>query len=364
MQFRPRLPVLLGLAVIVVMALGFLLLRVANAAEFSKAAVLSPCTQCHSDRFLDPKYNEWKNSTHKDLVEAESPNSPARRDVCVSCHTGQGFAEGKKKAAEIPNPLPQTCVACHSLKNHGKVPAYVRVYGRVTLPDKVVVADAGTGAVCMACHNSRRDVNNTMIFKQHPAPHVGPQADMLKGSGAIEIPGYKYTNSAHSTIENACVTCHMAPPPPGEEGVVGGHTFKVISGKVENTNACVGCHRNVEAFNRPALGDFDGNKVIEPVQDEVKGLMEVLKKAVEVRIDGGKGGTFTEVHGKVVFKGKDGKPLKPEAVPDAQYIAAYNYFFVHSDKSNGIHNTAYAVEILQSSYQNLTGNPVPNAYIR
>ena len=156
----------------------------------------------------------------------------------------------------------------------------------------------------------------------------------------------------------------MASLPTGALKAVGGHTFKVSSGKVQNTNACVGCHRTLEVFNRPAVGDFDGDKTIEAVQDEVEGLLGVVKKAVEERIDGGKGGTMSESHGRVALKGKDGKKIKPENIPEAQYIAGYNYFFVHNDKSRGIHNTAYAVQLLQSSYQNLTGKPVPNAYIR
>ncbi len=36
---------------------------------------------------------------------------------------------------------------------------------------------------------------------------------------------------------------------------------------------------------------------------------------------------------KVALKGKDGKKIKPENIPEAQYIAGYNYFFVHNDKS-------------------------------
>lgn len=364
MKIRKRFLVLVELIMLLTAGWIFFFAAQASAAEFSKKAVLGVCSSCHSDRFLDGKYEEWRKSTHKDLTDAESPRSPARRDGCVTCHTAQGFSEGKKKTAEIPNPLPQTCVACHSVENHGKVPAYVRMYGRITLPDKITIANAGTGAVCMACHNSRRDVTNVKIFKQKRAPHGSPQADMLKGSGAFEIPGYRYSNSVHTTIENACVTCHMASPPTGAEGVVGSHTFKVSSGKVQNANACVGCHSKVEAFNRPALGDFDGDKVIEPVQDEVKGLSEMVKKAVEELMDRGKGGTLSESHGKVVFKGKDGKPIKPENIPEVQYIAAYNYFFVHNDKSNGIHNTSYAVQLLQSSYLNLTGKPLPNAYIR
>lgn len=297
-------------------------------------------------------------------MNPDDPRSPAKRDRCLTCHSGQGFAEGKTKKAEVPDPLPITCVACHSIENHGKVPAYVRLYGKITLPDKVTIANAGTGAVCMACHNSRRNVTNARIFNEKRAPHGSPQADMLKGSGAFEIPGYRYSNSVHTTIENGCVTCHMAPPPTGAKKVVGSHTFKVSSGKVQNTNACVGCHRTLEVFNRPAVGDFDGDKTIEAVQDEVEGLLEVVKKAVEERIDGGKGGTMSESHGRVALKGKDGKKIKPEKIPEAQYIAGYNYFFVHNDKSHGIHNTAYAVQLLQSSYQNLTGKPVPNAYIR
>lgn len=181
MKLQSRLSVFFALAICFAAAAVFFLAAGAGAAEFSKESVLSPCSNCHSERFPDPKYNEWRNSTHKELVDAESPESPAKRDVCVGCHTAQGFAE---------------------------------------------------------------------------------------------------------------------------------------------------------------------------------------KKTIEDRMDGGKGGTLDESHGQVVFKGKDGKPIKPESIPEAQYIAAYNYFFVHSDKSNGIHNTSYAVQLLQSSYQNLTGKPVPNAYIR
>ncbi|NIT60795.1 MAG: hypothetical protein GWN00_32695, partial [Aliifodinibius sp.] len=37
--------------------------------------------------------------------------------------------------------------------------------------------------------------------------------------------------------------------------------------------------------------------------------------------------------------------------------------FVHDDKSHGVHNPDYAVQLLQQSIQHLTGTPVPNAYI-
>jgi hypothetical protein len=42
-----------------------------------------------------------------------------------------------------------------------------------------------------------------------------------------------------------------------------------------------------------------------------------------------------------------------------QLEAAYNYLFVQSDGSLGVHNTAYAVGLLQASIANLTGTSVP-----
>ncbi len=46
-----------------------------------------------------------------------------------------------------------------------------------------------------------------------------------------------------------------------------------------------------------------------------------------------------------------------------QREAGGNYAFVEEDQSHGIHNPDYAVQLLQQSYEYLTGNPVPSAYI-
>ena len=81
-----------------------------------------------------------------------------------------------------------------------------------------------------------------------------------------------------------------------------------------------------------------------------------LRDAVGLNLCGGQS--------RVAFPGKDGKKITLENILESQYIAGYNYFFVHNDKSHGIHNTACAVQLLQGAYQNLTGKSVPNAYIR
>ncbi|RMH72910.1 MAG: hypothetical protein D6675_03640, partial [Gemmatimonadetes bacterium] len=43
--------------------------------------------------------------------------------------------------------------------------------------------------------------------------------------------------------------------------------------------------------------------------------------------------------------------------------AGYNMVYLHDDKSHGIHNPDYAVQLLQQSYRYLTGTNVPNAVI-
>ena len=43
------------------------------------------------------------------------------------------------------------------------------------------------------------------------------------------------------------------------------------------------------------------------------------------------------------------------------YKAAYNWSFVANDRSSGIHNTGYAVNLLQSSYQAVTGSAIVGA---
>jgi hypothetical protein len=57
--------------------------------------------------------------------------------------------------------------------------------------------------------------------------------------------------------------------------------------------------------------------------------------------------------------------LTPEkqAAWTALYQAAYNVSFVQNDKSSGIHNTGYAVNLLRASVQAVTGFPIGSPFI-
>ena len=46
-----------------------------------------------------------------------------------------------------------------------------------------------------------------------------------------------------------------------------------------------------------------------------------------------------------------------------QREAGYNLAFVEDDKSHGVHNPEYCIQLLQQSYNHLTGTDVPNAKI-
>ena len=301
---------------------------------------------------------QWAASPHAKVVE-----DPAKRDGCVTCHAGNAFAKGITKAPEAPSPEATTCDSCHDWGNSN--PSNVRKYGEVTLPNGKTF-EAGKGALCISCHNSRKSTSDPKNISGQAAPHGAAQGDMLAGTNGSEFEGFKYSNSPHTTIENACVTCHMAKSP-GEgdkTALVGEHTYLVKDEKgTVNLNACNTCHTKVQGFNRTAYGDFDGNRKIQGIQTEVKGLLELIKQAVEERLDGGNGGQITESHGKVVFLAKDGK-TELKNVPVPLYKAAYNYLFVENDGSFGIHNPVYAVQLLQTSFKAATGQDVPNATLR
>ncbi len=342
----------------------------------------SVCGICHNEGSHHIKNEQFRFGPHSSLVEGTN------RGSCIKCHTAQGFVQDIRGVEELvvpDDPEPQTCAACHDPHSSSN-PHQLRVYGSASLPNGRVMEEVGAAAVCINCHNSRRDATDPAAIFNH-APHGSPQGDMLAGSNAMEIPGETYTNSFHagpdfiefyfsdegSRENEKCVTCHMASAEAfsDQTGIynrLGEHSFVIattVDGqRIENLDACNLCH-NLTTFDRHARGDFDGNGVVEGVQTEVRGLLDVLMAAIEQSLGGGH---IHESHGRIHFYNAEHIEVGPdeeepnEVEPtDEQYIAAYNYFFVHNDGSYGIHNTAYTVQVLQFSYKLLTGTAVPNA---
>lgn len=315
------------------------------------------CAKCHDSGSHHFRPYQWDFSKHSHPTR--TPTGPGRNS-CVRCHTGFGFIEhirGVPDSLKTTDYFPITCVACHKAhtRNDQNHPHQLRTVANVRLMNGVEV-NFGYGNLCANCHQSRR---NAVQYVQRYSPHFGPhysnQADMLRGTNAIEY-GQEIRSTPHyMVIENACVGCHMAESPedPNHPAYlkVGDHTFAMRSPEgVEHVETCAECHGEIESFEDiMAEEDHDGDGEVESAVAEVEGLMErlalLLPPVGENRVE------------------------VTDAYTPEQLRAAYNYLFVHEDGSRGLHNFEYAVGILKAALADSSNlgverlaEPLPNQF--
>jgi hypothetical protein len=347
------------------LAVSCMLLSVPSTAKPQKVVFPEGCLSCHG---AEPKYPvrgaraQYMTSGHKTIGNASYANAP----VCQKCHTNEGFIEYAKTGkvdpkAFIPNPSEIGCFTCHD----------PHVTGDFSLrkADVVKLANGATfdkaeSNLCANCHQARRsskkEVTERKISSSHWGPHHGPQADMLLGTNGYEFPGKQYSKSVHSLLPNAnCVSCHMAQPTGRYRlsPVVGGHSFSV-EGEVHeapklNAAGCLGsgCHKKMKqvkgslSFKRKATADYDGNGTIDNIQEEVQGLYE--------RLINDEGTGLLQTMKDPLYNPKGGFIKTKVTYPVEVVAALYNYKFVQEDRSRGIHNTRYAVQLLMDSIKAL-----------
>jgi len=309
--------------------------------------------------------SQYQTSGHRTLGNASYANA----DDCQGCHTNEGFIQraktGKVDSKKfVANPSEIGCFTCHAPHDSGNFA--LRLTSKVILANGAAF-DKDKGNLCASCHRARRMPKDEVRARNIPSDswgaHHGPQADMLAGTNAYEFPGKKYSFSAHTAMPNAnCVTCHMTLPS-GRYSLapsVGGHSFRIVGEVHEapkvNTAGCTtsGCHSSMEQlkgthfFNKVAAQDFDGDGKLESVQEEVQGLLEKFVNGKGTGILQSLQAPMYDAKGKFVVT-KTQYPL--EAVG-----ALYNYKFVLEDRSQGVHNTTYAVQLLMDSLKALDKN--------
>lgn len=349
------------------------------------------CNVCHAAGGKQVNGIELTYSAHTEESAPawNEPTGPSRQ-ACVRCHSAAGyvsFTQDPKNMASWNNTKEALgCSTCHD-PHDDKNTFQLRVVGK-PLEVPFDAKDVGLSATCETCHNSRTKPEEAV---KGSYPHYSSAAEFLSNTGGVTY-GQKISDSPHGQILGAgpvpdpsdktgktllydgatpgpCVTCHMTPKLEDAKDPnylkVGAHSFNLVSpdGKFEYTAACKSCHSNIkDDFNLPAKADYDGNGKVEGVQDEVKGLLNVVWKALEAK----------------GFKKVDtGYPYAtvPQNADDKAKNAWYNFRTVYGvmwgtatgngneGKAQAIHNFKRAVELLQLSYKDLTGSDIPNATV-
>ncbi|MBN2442062.1 MAG: hypothetical protein JXJ04_11975 [Spirochaetales bacterium] len=333
-----------------------------------KTAILpTQCSKCHSSSF--PEYGvlgakaHYEVSGHNILGNASYSNG----DGCQRCHTNEGFIEYKtygepKEGSYIKYPSQPGCFTCHQPHETGDFS--LRAPGAVTLETKVVF-DRGKGNICANCHQARGRAKATVkempvkALASYWGAHHGPQADVFMGTNAFEYEGKKYSNGMHtSKVEDGCIACHMTLPEArySLSAGIGGHSFNIAGdvheSPVLNNAGCLLCHstrdqvRGKEIFDVKTK-DYDTDGTLEPLQEEVEGLLE--------RFVNTNGTGYLQKLNPPMYRPDGSHNWSTDATmrPVPEVAALYNYKFILEDRSKGIHNTNYTIQILYDTISSL-----------
>jgi hypothetical protein len=293
------------------------------------------CIQCHSNnQVIFAMTNQWAHSTH-----ATGGNYERNTGDCAVCHTSQGFLgyidgsyDPEASGASISNPNPVNCYTCHQIHSTYEV----EDYAFTTTADPVIMNTGdqtynyGNANLCASCHQGRSvdpfpqvDGADIVVTSSRYGVHHGPQANTIAAMGLFE-PGAPYPSHPHSTIENSCVTCHMAEAYGAQAG---GHTFNIAyeyHGAVEvNLAGCIACHPDEEQLVVNT----------EELMAEIEAQLVTLKALLDAT--------------GITVEGSDSSV--PGTYPANVAGACLNYKALTEDRSLGVHNPTYIRKVLQNT---------------
>lgn len=329
------------------------------------------CSQCHDDLPTHYYYAEWRNSGHANMTR--TPSGSASRIACVRCHTAPGFIQYCNNLtspgvyATNYNFEALTCQGCHDPHSAAN-PFQLRTSENVMLANGMVVTNAGVGGFCFNCHTSRNgSVTNSLV--EYPAlqttwgggsafgTHDSPQADMLEGVNAVTY-GQVIAQAPHANVvSNTCVGCHMQPIASTDPAftLAGGHstlmTYNVVTNGVTNTVSvtyvCAQCHGALTNFNI-VVPDSVGYGYAQGIQTQVQILLNQLSMLLPPS-------GYQANPANYMADGLVKSPSSQTNWPQKFLQASYNWQFVNSDGSLGVHNGPFAIGLLKASIENLTG---------
>jgi hypothetical protein len=370
-----------GFPRVLILTAAFLIVSLAVAAEgtmeegWARQDFGDSCAACHG---ATPEYPLLGAKLGYDVSGHKNNNNSyyANGGGCQICHTNEGFIAYVKTGKVDPDayvryPSQPSCVTCHTM--HETWDFSLRTTKPVTLVDGSVF-DIGEGNLCASCHQARGDVKGAVkamdarSVSSHWGAHHGPQSNVVNGTDAYEYPGKSYSSSPHKDVlTDGCVTCHMSLPE-GRYSLsphVGGHSFNVVGEVHEaekvNLSACTACHGDVkqlpgtDMYNIKAKADFDHDGTVEAMQMEVQGLLDAL-----VNEDGT---GYLQTMNPPMFKpdamatfhdlGTGWAGSRSGRWSEAQIGALWNYKLIVEDRSRGVHNATYTIQVLYDTLKAL-----------
>jgi len=309
------------------------------------------CAKCHDSPPNHNIYNQWRNALHSNpVMEGRAVDITQRNTFsdCNRCHDGEmyvGFTYGR---ALTPNTTtadqePIGCASCHDPHNStNEFQLRTRVAGSDTLAGGIHY-NVGNAVVCLDCHKTRRNpvwYTLTRITSSTWGPHSSTQGDVILGKNAATF-GVPFISGSHATISDLCVTCHMATTT--DTGTVtrdkvGGHSLNLnyAPTNYDHVKGCLGCHPGKTSFDDfMAPADYDGNGLVESWQKEVAGCIRNLGHALPHWA-----GTYDSVKWQAIAADSNNVNLRK---------AYWNYLFIKNDKSLGMHNPFFAINVLLAS---------------
>ncbi len=272
------------------------------------------CLECHNLTVKNAISADYETSGH--ALGAAVSHAGGNPD-CAMCHSNEGFIETQwtgmdTTAAEIAIPTRIGCKTCHdfheSLDFENEPNHAIRASDPVTLltnGEEVEFEANPESNLCMNCHQARRaapdDADGDAPFyvnSTHWGAHHGPQANLLNGDGGYEFGVVLSASSPHESVAS-CVMCHM------DES---SHTF------MPEDAACLKCHGSV------------------PASDDIETLLADLQTALQTA------GLLDAEAGIVV-----------DTFGSDSAGALWNYLLIEEDRSMGVHNPAYAKNLLNNS---------------
>lgn len=311
------------------------------------------CTDCHvDDTRIFARQTQYQNSIHYlgGNFERGGNAYDATANSCAKCHSHEGFrdflATGTTSwTPAFDNPSPVNCRTCHEIHT-----SYTQTDWQLSSTTPVTADWDGStldlgdvGNLCVNCHQARPvspmpvvDGANVTFTSSRYGPHHSNQGQLISGTGLFEFGNVTVTGgpSAHGnglgTNPGVCAGCHMAP---AFGNKAGGHTWRMeylYHGATEDfVQGCQECHSTIS--------DFDFGGVHDCVADAETALGTYLENTPNPSPNGIK---------------RPGEELANQNVSyPANLVAGYlNYLLIESDQSHGLHNPAYALEVLADTF--------------